>query len=61
MVIQLMEAGDLTLYPDAPRFIIGVKGTGLRVAAAGADVVVTLLRQVDMAALAGRQLTKTKA
>jgi phosphoglycolate phosphatase-like HAD superfamily hydrolase len=34
MVVRLIEAGDFTAYPDALRFIIGVKDAGLRVAAA---------------------------
>jgi len=34
MVIELIEAGDFTAYPDALRFLIAVKDRGLAVAAA---------------------------
>jgi beta-phosphoglucomutase-like phosphatase (HAD superfamily) len=37
MVVQLIEAGDFTAYPDALRFIIAVKDAGLRVAAASSS------------------------
>jgi beta-phosphoglucomutase-like phosphatase (HAD superfamily) len=37
MVIRLIEAGDFTAYPDALRFIIAVKDTGIRVAAASSS------------------------
>jgi beta-phosphoglucomutase len=37
MVVQLIEAGDFTAYPDALRFIIAVKGAGVRVAAASSS------------------------
>jgi beta-phosphoglucomutase len=37
MVVRLIEAGDFTAYPDALRFIIGVKDAGLRVAAASSS------------------------
>ena len=35
--MQLIEAGDFTAYPDALRFIIAVKDTGVRVAAASSS------------------------
>ena len=37
MVLQLIEAGDFTAYPDALRFIIAVKDSGIRVAAASSS------------------------
>jgi hypothetical protein len=37
MVIELIEAGEFTVYPDALRFIIAVKDAGIRVAAAAAS------------------------
>src|SRR6516165_10889576 len=37
MVVELIEAGDFTAYPDALRFIIAVKDAGLRVAAASSS------------------------
>ena len=37
MVIDLIEAGDFTAYPDALRFLIAVKDRGLAVAAASSS------------------------
>ena len=37
MVIELIEAGEFTAYPDALRFIIAVKDAGIRVAAASSS------------------------
>ena len=37
MVVRLIEAGDFTAYPDALRFIIAVKDTGIAVAAASSS------------------------
>src|SRR5204862_7128306 len=37
MVTELIEAGEFTAYPDALRFIIAVKGAGIRVAAASSS------------------------
>ena len=37
MVIDLIEAGEFTAYPDALRFIIAVKDAGIRVAAASSS------------------------
>ncbi len=49
MVIQLIEAGDFTAYPDALRFIIAVKDTGIRVAAASSSKNTPLfLRQIRL-------------
>ena len=36
-VVKLIEAGDFTAYPDALRFIIALKETGVRVAAASSS------------------------
>jgi beta-phosphoglucomutase-like phosphatase (HAD superfamily) len=49
MVVQLIEAGDFTAYPDALRFIIAVKDGGLRVAAASSSKNADLfLRQIRL-------------
>jgi len=49
MVIQLIEAGDFTAYPDALRFIIAVKDAGIRVAAASSSKNANLfLRQIRL-------------
>jgi beta-phosphoglucomutase-like phosphatase (HAD superfamily) len=49
IVIDLIEAGEFTAYPDALRFIVAVKDAGIRVAAASssknADL---LLRQIRL-------------
>jgi beta-phosphoglucomutase-like phosphatase (HAD superfamily) len=37
MLVQLIEAGDFTAYPDALRFIIAVKDAGIRTAAASSS------------------------
>jgi beta-phosphoglucomutase len=37
MVIELIEAGEFTAYPDALRFIIAAKDAGIRVAAASSS------------------------
>ncbi len=37
MVVRLIEAGDFTAFPDALRFIIAVKDSGIRVAAASSS------------------------
>jgi beta-phosphoglucomutase-like phosphatase (HAD superfamily) len=53
MVVQLIEAGDFTAYPDALRFIIAVKDAGLRVAAASSSKNADLfLRQIRLDAFA---------
>ena len=49
MVIQLIEAGDFTAYPDALRFIIAVKDAGIKVAAASSSKNAGLfLRQIRL-------------
>ncbi len=49
MVVRLIEAGDFTAYPDALRFIIAVKDTGIRVAAASSSKNAGLfLRQIRL-------------
>src|SRR5690242_10839784 len=56
MVVRLIEAGDFTAYPDALRFIIGVKDAGLRVAAASSSKNATLfLRQIRLDSFAEEQ------
>jgi beta-phosphoglucomutase len=37
ILVKLIEAGDFTAYPDALRFIIAVKDSGMRVAAASSS------------------------
>jgi len=49
MVIELIEAGEFTAYPDALRFIIAVKTAGIRVAAASSSKNAGLfLRQIRL-------------
>jgi beta-phosphoglucomutase len=49
MVIELIEAGEFTAYPDALRFIIAVKDAGIRVAAASSSKNADLfLRQIRL-------------
>jgi beta-phosphoglucomutase-like phosphatase (HAD superfamily) len=49
MVVRLIEAGDFTAYPDALRFIIAVKDTGIRAAAASSSKNAKLfLRQIRL-------------
>jgi len=48
-VIELIEAGEFTPYPDALRFIIAVKDAGIRVAAASSSKNAALfLRQIRL-------------
>jgi len=56
MVVRLIEAGDFTAYPDALRFIIAVKDTGIRVAAASSSKNAKLfLRKVRLDTFAQEQ------
>jgi len=56
MVVRLIEAGDFTAYPDALRFIIAVKDSGLRVAAASSSKNAELfLRQIRLDTFASEQ------
>jgi beta-phosphoglucomutase len=56
MVVQLIEAGDFTAYPDALRFIIAVKDAGIRVAAASSSKNAKLfLRQIRLDSFAQEQ------
>ena len=49
MVVELIEAGEFTAYPDALRFIIAVKDAGIRVAAASSSKNAGLfLRQIRL-------------
>ena len=54
MVVRLIDAGDFTAYPDALRFIIAVKETGVRVAAASSSKNAGLfLRKIRLDTFAG--------
>ena len=56
MVVRLIEAGDFMAYDDALRFIIGVKDSGLRVAAASSSKNAGLfLRQIRLDTFAEQQ------
>jgi beta-phosphoglucomutase len=56
MVIELIEAGEFTAYPDALRFIIAVKDAGIRVAAASSSKNAGLfLRKIRLDTFAGKQ------
>lgn len=56
MVIELIEAGEFTAYPDALRFIIAVKDAGIRVAAASSSKNAGLfLRQIRLDTFAEEQ------
>jgi beta-phosphoglucomutase-like phosphatase (HAD superfamily) len=49
MVIELIEAGEFTAYPDALRFIIAAKDAGIKVAAASSSKNAGLfLRQIRL-------------
>jgi beta-phosphoglucomutase-like phosphatase (HAD superfamily) len=55
MVIELIEAGEFTAYPDALRFIIAVKDAGIHVAAASSSKNAGLfLRQIRLDTFAER-------
>jgi len=56
MVVRLIEAGDFTAYPDALRFIIAVKDTGIRIAAASSSKNAKLfLRKIRLDTFAQQQ------
>jgi beta-phosphoglucomutase len=56
MVIDLIEAGEFTAYPDALRFIIAVKDAGIRVAAASSSKNASLfLRKIRLDTFADEQ------
>jgi beta-phosphoglucomutase len=56
MVVKLIEAGQFTAYPDALRFIIAVKDTGIKVAAASSSKNANLfLRQIRLDTFAQEQ------
>jgi beta-phosphoglucomutase-like phosphatase (HAD superfamily) len=56
MVVRLIEAGDFTAYPDALRFIIAVKDSGTRVAAASSSKNADLfLRKIRLDTFAHQQ------
>lgn len=53
MVVELIEAGDFTAYEDALRFLIAVKDSGARVAAASSSRnAPLLLSRIDLGAFA---------
>ncbi|MEO7132138.1 MAG: HAD-IA family hydrolase [Dermatophilaceae bacterium] len=55
MVVELIESGDFTAYPDALRMLIAVKDGGARVAAASSSKNAgLLLRRVDLGAFAAQ-------
>jgi beta-phosphoglucomutase len=56
LVIKLIEAGDFTAYPDALRFILAVRDTGIPVAAASSSKNAgLLLRQIRLDTFAAEQ------
>lgn len=56
MLVQLIEAGDFTAYPDALRFIIAVKDAGLKTAAASSSKNTELfLRKIRLDSFAEQQ------
>ncbi len=56
MVVELIEAGEFTAYPDALRFIIAVKDAGIRVAAASSSKNAGLfLREIRLDSFAKEQ------
>ena len=56
MVVRLIEAGDFTAYPDALRFIMAVKDTGIGVAAASSSKNAQLfLRKIRLDTFAQQQ------
>jgi beta-phosphoglucomutase-like phosphatase (HAD superfamily) len=56
MVVDLINAGEFTAYPDALRFILGVKAAGIRVAAASSSKNAGLfLRQIRLDTFAQAQ------
>jgi beta-phosphoglucomutase-like phosphatase (HAD superfamily) len=56
MLLELIDAGDFTAYPDALRFIIAVKDGGLRIAAASSSKNAALfLRRIDLDRFAREQ------
>ena len=49
MVVELIEAGKFSAYPDALRFVIAVKGAGMKIAAASSSKNAGLfLRQIRL-------------
>jgi beta-phosphoglucomutase len=56
MVVRLIEAGDFTAYPDALRFIIGVKDAGIRTVTASSSKNAKLfLRRIRLDTFAAQQ------
>jgi beta-phosphoglucomutase-like phosphatase (HAD superfamily) len=62
MVVDLIEAGDFTAYPDALRFIIAVKDAGLVVAAASSSKnAVLFLRRIRLDTFAKKEGISSKS
>ena len=56
MVVELIEAGEFTAYPDALRFVLAVRATGIRIAAASSSKNANLfLRQIRLDTFAAEQ------
>jgi beta-phosphoglucomutase len=56
MVVELIEAGKFSAYPDALRFVIAVKDAGLRIAAASSSKNAGLfLRKISLDAFAEQE------
>lgn len=56
MVVKLIEAGEFQAYPDALRFVLAVRDTGIPVAAASSSKNAALfLRQIRLDTFAARQ------
>lgn len=56
MLVQLIDSGDFTAYPDALRFVIAVKDAGLRTAAASSSKNTQLfLRKIRLDTFAEQQ------
>jgi beta-phosphoglucomutase-like phosphatase (HAD superfamily) len=56
LVIKLIEAGEFTAYPDALRFVLAVKGAGVKVAAASSSKNAGLfLKQIRLDTFAAEQ------
>jgi beta-phosphoglucomutase-like phosphatase (HAD superfamily) len=56
MVVKLIEAGRFTAFPDALRFVLAVKGSGIRVASASSSKnAKQFLRQIRLDTFAAEQ------
>ena len=58
MVVRLIDAGEFTAYPDAMRFVMAVKGLGIRIAAASSSKNAALfLRKIRLDTFAQKNAT----